>query len=70
MLVRWSWRASSLVLIFLAGCDPNPNGPSAPAVPPDASGPDTKPGDSPTPKSVPLKRVGAPIGLIVPNLGG
>lgn len=63
------WQAC-LVLVLLAGCDSNPNGPSAPSVPPDASGTEPKPGGV-APKQVPLKQVGAPIGLIVvPTLGG
>ena len=52
-------------LLPLAGCDPNPNGPSAPSAPPSGEPPKSTPGD---PKEkVPLKSVGGPIGLFSPE---
>lgn len=65
--MKTSWlRPYWAVLIFLAGCDPNPNGPSAPAPSP-PSADENKGPETGSPKRVPLKQVGAPIGLIVPR---
>lgn len=48
---------AAVVLLTLASCDPNPNGPSAPA-----PAPGTVPAARPATK-MPLKQVGAPIGF-------
>ena len=61
---RLAWITSMIVLI---GCDPNPNGPSAPTVPPAEPGKGQDPTSQPA-KTVPLKRVGAPIGMVVPPI--
>jgi hypothetical protein len=52
-------------LLVLTGCDPNPNGPSAPSAPPAGEPSQSAPGD---PKEkVPLKSAGQPIGMISPR---
>jgi hypothetical protein len=52
---------ASLVLLALAACDPNPNGPSAPSAP--APAPGSPPAGKPS-KDHPLKQVGPPIGFL------
>ena len=66
MSAKWLRGAAWIALIATAGCDPNPNGPSAPAASPDDSGNGSDSTDDPA-KHVPLKRVGAPIGMVVPT---
>jgi hypothetical protein len=54
-----------VVLLLNSGCDPNPNGPSAPSAPPASTPGKSAPGD---PKEkVPLRSVGQPIGMIPPE---
>jgi hypothetical protein len=65
MSVKRLRRSAWIALLVIAGCDPNPNGPSAPSVTPDPSGKSPVPGKDPA-KTIPLKQVGPPIGLIVP----
>lgn len=57
-------RLTLAALLPLAGCDPNPGGPSAPSAPP-ASEP-AKGTPAETKDKIPLKGVGAPIGFISP----
>ena len=54
-----------VAFVIVGGCDPNPNGPSAPSPSPAGNGKDAVP-ENGTPKRVPLKQVGPPIGLVVP----
>ncbi|WP_406696579.1 hypothetical protein V5E97_36905 [Singulisphaera sp. Ch08] len=58
LLRRTFWAA----IVMVSGCDSNPNGPSAPS--PAGTGKDSVPASG-TPKSIPLKQVGAPIGLLM-----
>ncbi|SIO64799.1 hypothetical protein SAMN05444166_7418 [Singulisphaera sp. GP187] len=53
---------AAVVTLGACGCDPNPQGPSAPSPSPPGAGKDSGPANG-TPKSVPLKQVGPPIGL-------
>lgn len=65
MTTRQLRRMFWVVIGLVGGCDPNPNGPSAPSPVPQGSSQDAAPAPG-APKRVPLKQVGPPIGLLVP----
>jgi hypothetical protein len=62
---RWLWVLALLVF----GCDPNPNGPSAPSAPNPRGGesPAEKAPEKGQPETTPLRKVGPPIGLSIPT---
>jgi hypothetical protein len=56
--------------LALIGCDPNPNGPTAPAPPSSPAPPAPTPADDDPPgkgknQTLPLRKVGQPIGVLV-----
>lgn len=65
MTARQVRRTLWVAFVLIGGCDPNPNGPSAPSPSLPEADKNSAPANG-TPKSVPLKQVGPPIGLVGP----
>ena len=67
--MRWKRLVPRVALILaggmLSGCDPNPDGPSAPSAPSPTEGrPAVRP---PQDSSSPLRQVGPPVGAVAPR---
>jgi len=65
MSVKSIAAAAAALLLLIAGCDSNPNGPSAPS--PSTVEPAAPPPPGEQPKAPPLKSAGQPIGLVMPR---